>query len=396
MAVAFQVYAITKSSFDVGLVSLAQLAPGLLAPLVGGSIADAIDRRKVLIGTAIAMAACAVVLALNSQTAHPALWILYVIPAVSVIFQGISGPTSTPAQMTLVDRDSIVAANVLRQMIQRLATVIGPTTAGILIAGFGVHVAYWGNAGSFVAAVAAVASLQALPPKGGGTRFGLKSIAEGFAFLKGRRVIQACFLADFNATVLGLPTSLFPAIALHYFGHLSVTDHTQIYGFLVAAPGLGALIGSLLSGWTTAIRHQGLAVILAVGLWGAALAGFGVAHLLPVSLFLLAVAGWADLVSATFQSTIIQVEAPDRLRGRLSSISLVVVQSGPRLGNFEAGGVAALSNTELSVVTGGIGCILGILLIANFVPSYARYSIGGEGSEAESGAGGAASAAQRR
>jgi hypothetical protein len=241
-----------------------------------------------------------------------------------------------------------------------------------------------------VAAVLAVASLKPLPPRGGGTRFGLKSIAEGFAFLKGRRVIQACFLADFNATVLGLPTSLFPAIALHFYGHLSVTDHTQIYGFLVSAPGLGALIGSFLSGWTTVVRRQGLAVLLSVGLWGIALAGFGLIHMLPIALVLLAIAGWADLVSGSFRNTILQVEAPDRLRGRLSAISLVVVSSGPRLGNFEAGGVATLSSTELSVVTGGIGCLLGILVIAKFVPSFARYSIGGEGSEVDvSGAEGA-------
>jgi MFS family permease len=376
-AVAFQVYLITRSNFDVGLVSLLQLAPAILAPMVGGSIADAFDRRKVLVVTAIAMAACSIALAVNAQSGHARLWPLYLVPAISQFFQGISGPTSTATQMTLVDKDSIVAANVLRQMIQRLALVVGPTLAGILIATGGVRLTYWFDALSFVFAVGAVATLQPLPPQGGARRFGFKSIVEGFAFLKGRKVIQACFLADFNATVLGLPTSLFPALAASHFGHhLSNGDIARIYGLLVAGPGIGALVGSLLSGWTTEIRRQGLAVLLAVGLWGAALAAFGLVHVLWLAIFLLAVAGWADLVSASFRNTIIQVEAPDRLRGRLSAISTTVVGSGPRLGNFEAGTVAKFSSVEWSIVSGGLGVILGVLLIAKRFPSFARYELG--------------------
>lgn len=376
-AVAYQVYLITHSSFDVGLVSLIQLAPAILGPMIGGALADAFDRRRVLVVTAVCMALCSLSLAWNAQRGHPALWPLFLVPGVAWLFQGISGPTSTATQMTLVDKSSMVAANVLRQIIQRLATVIGPTLAGLLIATGGVRIAYWIDAFSFLAAVLAVSSLKPLPPQGGGTKFGMKSIAEGFAYLKGRKVIQACFFADLNATILGMPNSLFPAIALTQFGHLSTVDHAQIFGLLVAAPGFGALLGSLLSGWTTEIKRQGLAVLLAIGLWGAALAGFGLSHLLPVSLLLLAVAGWADLVSASFRNTIVQVEAPDRLRGRLSAISATVVQSGPRLGNFEAGGIAAISSVEWSIVSGGLGCILGVLLLAKFIPSFARYELGG-------------------
>jgi MFS family permease len=376
VAVAFQVFAITHSSFDVGLVSLIQLVPAIFAPMVGGAIADAIDRRKVLVYTAIAMTLCPIGLALNALGGHPALWPLFLIPAVSWIFSGISGPTSTAVQMTLVDRESLVAANVLRLIIQRLATVVGPTLGGVLIATGGVRLCYWLDAVSFFAAIGAVAFLQPLPHAGGVTKFGWTSIKEGFAFLRGRQVIQACFIADFNATVLGLPTSLFPAMAYSHFGATNAKQAAVIYGLLVAAPGFGGLVGSLVSGWTIEIRRQGRAVLLSITLWGFALASFGIVRILPIALVFLAIAGWSDLVSASFRNTILQFETPDRLRGRLSALSTTVVSSGPRLGNFEAGAVAAVSNTEWSVVSGGLGCVLAMLLLAKFMPRFGSYQMG--------------------
>ncbi|HVB05770.1 MAG TPA: MFS transporter [Acidimicrobiales bacterium] len=368
--VIYQVYTITHSNLAVGLLSLAQLGPSIFAPILGGSLADAIDRRVLLLGTAFAMSLCTVGLALNAGTGHPALWLLFVLSAVSWGLAGIDGPTRAAVQIALVDRESVLSANALRQVLQQGSLVVGPAAAGLLIAALHRHlpVVYWIDVASTAFALQAVLRLPPLPPEGGGRRFGFSSIVEGFSYLRGRQVIQACFLADLNANVLGLPVSLFPYMAFHHF-HAGV----RAYGLLMAAPGAGAALGSLLSGWSATIRRQGLAVLIAIAVWGLALVGFGLTTSLAVGIVLLAVAGWADMISATFRNTIIQVEVPDRLRGRLSSIQTAVVQSGPRLGNTEAGVVAALTTAQFSVVSGGVGCVLGIALIARFMPRFAAY-----------------------
>ncbi|HUY07318.1 MAG TPA: MFS transporter [Acidimicrobiales bacterium] len=370
--VIFQVFKITNSNLAVGYISLAQLFPAILAPMVGGAIADAVDRRKLLVITAVLMALCAVGLALNSMGGHPMLWPLYVLSAASWGLNGIDGPTRTAVQMTLVDRESFVAANVLRQLLQQISLVVGPSLAGLLIAVFSPHLdwVYWIDVISTLGALQAVLRLDPLPPQGGGRKFSLSSIKEGFAFLKGRRIIQACFLADMNATILGLPVSLFPFMAFHHFHGGAKTD-----GLLMAAPGIGALLGSVLSGWTSRVVHQGRAVLVAIGVWGVALTGFGVVPWLAGGVVLVAIAGWADVISATFRNTIIQVETPDQLRGRLTSISSSVVQGGPRLGNMEAGLVAAVSSAPISIVSGGLGCLAGVFLLAKFIPQFSKYSL---------------------
>lgn len=372
-AVTYQVFIISHhSNLDVGFISLAQLAPAILAPMAGGAIADAMDRRKLLVITAICMAVCTVGLALNSLGHHPRLWPLFVLAAAIQAFNGIDAPTRTAVQMTLVDKDSFVSANVLRQMLGQISQVAGPAIAGVLIAVFASNIdwVYWIDVLSTLAAIQAVVRLPPLPPHGGGRKFSLASIVEGFTFLKGRQVIQACFFADLSATVLGLPVSLFPYMAIvHFHGN------ARTFGVLSACPGIGALLGSLFSGWTSRVVHQGQAVLISIAVWGFALAAFGVVPYFALGCVLVAVAGWADCVSATFRNTIIQVEAPDKLRGRLSSISTAVVQGGPRLGNVEGSLVAAVSSAPIAIVSGGLGCVAGVLLIARFMPKFARYSL---------------------
>ena len=170
--------------------------------------------------------------------------------------------------------------------------------------------------------------------------------------------------------VFGMPRALFPALATTVFGGGAAT-----VGFLYAAPGAGALIGALTTGWVSRIRRQGLAVIIAVIAWGAAITCFGLVHWLPGALALLAVAGWADVISAVFRSTIIQLSVPDALRGRLSGVQIAVVASGPRLGDFEAGAVAAVFGDTVSVVSGGLACIAGAAVLARLLPGFRRQRI---------------------
>ena len=370
VTLSYEVYVITRSSLDVGYISLIQLLPAITGSILGGSVADAMDRRRVLFVTETIMACCAVGLGLGSRAHHPAVWLLFVLAAVNSLFAGCDGPTRTALLTSLVPRESFIAANALRLSMGQLSTVVGPSIGGVLIGAFGPSTSFFINAGSFAFALATVASVASRPPEGGGRKFGLQSISEGFQFLKGRPALQGCFIADLNANILGMPTALFPAIGVTVF-HGGAGD----VGLLYAAPGLGALIASMLSGWTGNIVHPGRAVCYCVSVWGLALAAFGFSKLFPLSLFLLAIAGGADVISAVFRSTIIQTEAPDRLRGRLSSIQTAVVGAGPRLGNFEAGAIADLAGVEFSVVSGGIACVIGILVISKMSPRFLNYEL---------------------
>jgi predicted MFS family arabinose efflux permease len=166
-----------------------------------------------------------------------------------------------------------------------------------------------------------------------------------------------------------MPRALFPALGLGVFGGGAST-----VGLLYAAPGTGALIGALTTGWVGRVRRQGLAVYVSVAVWGMAIAAFGLTSSLPLALALLAVAGGADVVSAVFRNTILQMSVPDALRGRLSSVHIAVVTGGPRVGDAEAGAVAALTTPKFSVVSGGLACVAGALLLAWRLPELRRYT----------------------
>ncbi len=368
VAVAYQVYKLTGSSLDVGLISLAQLAPAIIGPIIGGSLADAIDRRTILLFTNVGGAACTVGLAINASVSHPAIWPLYVCGAASAAATGVDQPTRSALMLMLIKRGSFVAANALRQLLQQISLVVGPSIAGLLLAGFGVEVVFWVDVVTFGVALLTVASLNKHPPSDGGTRFGLQSVMEGFRFLRGRQAVQGCFYMDLNAMVLGMPTALFPALGVHYFH-----GGAAAVGYLYAAPGAGAFLAALFSGWTPRIVRQGRAVVIVVAIWGVAIAAFGLVPILWIALILLAIAGAADVLSAVFRGSIIQQEVPDRLRGRLSSIQTAVVTGGPRLGNSEAGLAAALGGNQFSVVSGGLGCIVGLAIITSLLPTFRRY-----------------------
>ena len=191
-------------------------------------------------------------------------------------------------------------------------------------------------------------------------------------YLRGRQAIQGCFVADLNAMILGMPTALFPAIALEHFH-----GGPQTVGYLYAAPGAGALIGMLLSGWTARVVRPGRAVVAAIAVWGLAIALFGISPWLWAVLILLAVAGWADVISAVFRSTILQVESTRPAAWPTLGHPGCRRAGGPRLGNTEAGAVAALVGAQLSVVTGGLGCVAGIVAVARLMPRFAAYRLGG-------------------
>jgi MFS family permease len=368
VAVPYQVYRLTGSSFAVGMVSLVQLGPLLIGSLLGGSVADAFDRRKILLGSQLSLAACSTGLALNATGGRPALWPLFVLPAISAGFSGMDSSTRTAAMVSLVEPEALVSANALRQLLQTVSLVAGPAVAGLILARFGAVAVYWSDVASFAVAMVSVFGLPSLRPGGGGTRAGLQSMVEGLRYLKGRQAVQGTFVVDLDAMIFGMPRALFPAMGIGVF-HGGATA----VGFLYAAPGAGALLGALFTGWAARVRRQGRAVLVAVALWGLAIAGFGLVSWLPVALVLLALAGAADIVSAVFRGTILQLETPDRLGGRLFAIQIAVVTGGPRLGDAEAGLVAALAGVRASVVSGGLACVAGALLLGRLLPGFTNY-----------------------
>jgi MFS family permease len=216
-------------------------------------------------------------------------------------------------------------------------------------------------------AIPAALAIGPQRPAGGGQRPGWRSVLEGVRFVRGRQAIQGSFLIDIGANVFGLPRALFPALAATVFGGGATT-----LGLLYAAPGAGALAGALTTGWVGHVRRQGRAVTVAVIVWGLAIIGFGLTPILPAALALLAVAGWADVISAVFRSAILQLSAPDALRGRLTGLHICVVTSGPRLGDLEAGAVAAAFGDTISVVSGGLACVASALLLVGLLPGFRR------------------------
>lgn len=372
VAVPYQVFRLTHSSLDVGLIGLAQVAPVLAGALVGGSIADAVDRRRLLLVTQVLLGMCSLGLLWNASLGHPRLWPLYVLSAIGGGFSSVDSSTRAAVIANLVERRQRPSANALWQLLFQLGSVAGPALAGVLVGQLGVASTYAVDAGASLVALAFVASLQPLPPLGGGTRFGWQSMKEGLRFLRGRQLLQATFVIDLNAMILGMPRALFPAL-----GILRFHGGARTVGLLYAAPGAGAFLGAMLTGWVSGVRRQGRAVLIAVAVWGLAIAAFGVVRWLVVGLVFLGVAGAADVISAVFRGTILQNEAPDALRGRVSSIHTAVVTGGPRLGDVESGAVASAVGAPTAVISGGLGCLAGVALVWWLMPRLAAYSTDG-------------------
>lgn len=368
VAVPFQVYEITGSTLAVGLLGLAQLIPLLILSVVGGALADAIDRRKILVLSPFVLAFTSAGLMWNALAETPLVWPLFVLSAINAGVSAVDGPARQAMVPNLVGRSLLPSALALNQTLTNVAKAAFPALGGLLIATLGLAFTFGIETFCFLVSTLFMRGLPVITVKGGGRRMELSSIVEGFRYLKNMRVIQAAMLIDLNAMVFGMPTALFPAMGTEVFGGNAFT-----VGLLYAAPGAGALLGALTSGWVSAVRRQGRAVVVAVVGWGVAIAIFGFSSSLWVGLAMLSLAGAADVVSAIYRGTIIQISTPDELRGRVSSMHMAVVAGGPRLGDLEAGVVAALTSVRFSVISGGLACVLGALGIARWAPSFSRY-----------------------
>ena len=372
VAVSFQAYALTRSTLVVGLIGLAQLVPLMAGALWGGTLADAMDRRKVLVLTQVAMASAVGGLVVNASMARPAVWPLFLCSAAGAGFQGIDWPARRAALPMLVDDEDVTAAIALQTTIQQLALVAGPALAGVLIATIGLGAVYGIDVATFAVALMAAVLLPALIPSGGGTPMGLRSMTEGFRHLRQEKLLSATYWIDLNAMIFGMPRAVFPALGVGLFG-----GGAGVVGLLYAAPGAGALVGSLVTGWCSRVRHQGRAIAVCVVVWGATITLFGVIPVLWIGLTLLALAGAADVVSAVFRQAVQQRAVPPHLQGRLSGTFFAVVAGGPRLGDAETGVAAAIGGPQFAVWSGGLACIVGAAVLLWRVPELWRDHGGG-------------------
>ena len=371
LAVTYQVYVLTESSFAVGLLGLFSALPLLVFSLWGGVIADRFDRRRLLLLTNASLGLVSVALAATTQTGVATVPVLYALTAVGAALSALDNPARSALMPSLLERRLLPAAAAIRQTVLQIASVIGPAVAGLLIARFGVAIVYWIDATTFAVAFVTVLLMRARPrdvtvvhaPP-------LRALADGVAFLRSRPLILATMSVDFFATFFAVSRAVMP-----YFADRVFAVGPEGLGLLFAAPAIGAAFVAATSGWTAAVRRKGLGVLAAVVVFGLSTAAFG---FLPrdgfvVGLVLLAIAEGADVVSTIFRHTIILLETPDEFLGRLTAINQMFVASGPRLGEVESGVVAALWSPEAAVVTGGLACV-GVAIVANaLVPHVGRY-----------------------
>ena len=375
VALPFELWQLTHNPLSIGLLAIVQLVPILIFSLGGGAIADAVDRRRLLMITQALLAVCSLGLAILAAQPNPAVWAFYVVAFAAAGVGAVDQPARSSALPRLVPRERLSAAIALQWLSGSVVAISGPVVAGLVIATAGVATAFSLDVITFLASLAALVVIAPIPPHPDAARPSLKAVREGLAFARDRRIILSTLVIDIDAMVFGMPTSLFPQLALTVF-------NTGVAGFglLNSALALGVFVGALLSGWIGKLRRPGRGVAIAVAGWGVAIMAFGLCTAyFPLALLCLAFAGAADVISSVLRSSIVQLATPDQLRGRISSIYMLVVTSGPRLGDAEAAAVAALAGPQASVISGGVLCLLGLVAVLRFFPQLLHYEIAPDG-----------------
>ena len=373
VVVPYQVFQVTGSSLAVGLTSIVALVPLVVFGLLGGAIADTVDRRVLMLVTSGGTAVASTLLFVQSLLPGAGhLWVLWSLTALESALTAVNSPTRSAAIPALVGAAKVPAANALNMTVQQAGVIVGPLLAGFLIDGGGLPVTYAIDAVGFIVAVLLLRGLPSLKPEGahGTLSLGaaLRGVGEGFAFLRTQPVLLMTFVVDITAMLFGWPRAVVPELAETTFVHSA-----NALGWLSAGVSIGALVMGLVSGWVTRIDRQGAAVLAAICVWGVAVGLFGLAGSLWWAVFWLAVAGAADLVSAVLRSSMLQTAAPDDMRGRMQGVFIVVVAGGPRLGDLRAGGLAAAISIPATMVSGGIVIVVAMLLVAVLVPSFRTF-----------------------
>ena len=379
VAVPYEVYRLTHSTFLVGVVGAVEFVAILLMALVGGALADAADRRRMVLFAEAMSGVCVALLLVDVLTAQ-ALWPLFVGAGGLAAFYGLERPSLDAMIPRIVERDELPAASALWWGGMNTAAIAGSSLAGVLIAAGGAQLAFAVDLGTFVVGLIALAAMRSMPALEGAVTPSLAAIGEGLRFAVSKPVLLGTYLVDINAMFFGMPLALFPAFAAKLGG-------PGVLGLLYAAPSIGAVIASVTSGWAGRVKRHGAAIVIAAAFWGGFVALAGFARSAWLAVVLIAAAGAADMISGLFRSTIWNTTIPDNLRGRLAGIEMISYTSGPLLGQMESGVMASLVGVRASFVSGGILCVAGCAVCALALPALWIYEAPGRSPKvpAESG-----------
>src|ERR1700761_2549472 len=382
-AVPVQIYALTQNSAYVGLAGLFALLPLVVFGLLGGAWADAMDRRLLLIIASCGLAVASALLWAQSALALNNVWVVLILLGVQQVFFAINAPARSAAIPRMLPGDQLPAANSLNMTVTQFGAIIGPLLAGLLLNWVDLSTLYLIDSITTVAPIWATFRLAPMPvleSRDGPGQWGPAAVLDGFRYLAGNTVVLMSFVVDLIAMIAGMPRALFPQMAHQSFG--GPVEGGTTMALLAAAMSAGAVAGGVFSGWLPRVRRQGLAVVVAIVVWGLAMAGFGLAAgtahgragpLLWVALAFLALGGAADMVSAAFRSTMLQQAASHHGRGRLQGVFVVVVGGGPRLADTAHGAAAAVVGTTAATVGGGVVVVVGVLLAVLAAPAFLRY-----------------------
>jgi MFS family permease len=369
VAVPYQVFELTQSSLWVGLLGSVQLVPLLVAGLFGGALADAVDRRRMLVICELFMALGSLGMLINAALPRPSAVALFALSSLMSGVNGFNRPALDALTPRLVERDDLPAVAALGSLRFNIGAIGGPAAAGLLIAHFGLPPIYVIDVLSFGVSVVCLLGLRSVPSPTPDQASSLARIAEGLRFARSRPELVGTYVVDIVAMTFAMPMALFPGMGQRW-GGASAT------GWLYSGMAIGSLVMTLVSGWTSRVRRQGAAVVWAAGTWGVAVIALGYVHSLPLAVGCLALAGAADMLSGLFRMTIWNQTIPDSLRGRLAGVEMISYMTGPLLGNARAGFVAASVSEQFSIVSGGLLCVLGVLACVPLLPGFMRYEKG--------------------
>ena len=366
VALPVQIYELTKSSWAVGMVGTVQLVPLAVTSLWGGAVADAIDRRKLLLWSEALLMCASLTLAVNSTLARPSVALLFVVAAFMSGVNGFHRPALESLTQKLVPVAELAAVSALSSLRNTGAAIAGPALAGVCIATLGLPFTFGADALSFAVSLLALWLIHAMPPPENAPRADLSSVAQGLRYAASRPELIGTYLVDIVAMTFAMPVAVFPALAAQFGG-------ASAAGYLYSAMSVGSLLVTLFSGWTRNVERRGAAVVVAAALWGVAIIGLGYANSLPLALACLACAGAADMVSGLFRMTIWNETIPSELRGRMAGIEQLSYMSGPLLGNARAGFMAERFGLSRSIRWGGLVCAVCVAACVPLLPAFWRY-----------------------